>query len=628
MAIDYEEDVDLKSFVLIPNRSGVDTLDLRPHMVDNGGTLSHDLEQGGWEIEVTVLDPSGSIRRHPIFGKSGDEHLDAVDVQLDGVWFRLTEVDRNPDQTLTFRFMERAIDRIARQKKPIVTSRAKTTRRGFIVARAKRYVTWTYSPEINVKKDPLTPEEEEIANERDPDPELDDSGGKDLGTFESTAYGPPWGGIQGQGVTKGGTNLSGAPKKYIIAVDPTVLDMGKRYYVWPNPFDHKGSFLADDIGGAIKGKRIDFYDWRGRSTQNAWGRKNVRVSESANFASTDEDADPLVAQSYQFKVGEKQQDGTRMNWWESIQELSDTTRIRSFVDRDVFICMSETELARAKSVASLSDDNPEVNGMTWSFANGDEEKSMTVSLQCSRWAFPPGAAVVIHGEGKFDGRYIVVNKDRSLFAQDATITLRRPLKELPEPAHEVQAGGDDEFAEDAPDVEIDGDGTGLYPPLHGVTSTANGYNPPGHKGVDLICRGPNTIYAVCEAEVVDSRSGGWWGKGVTGDASRGDGVIRLKSLVDDGPLKKGTIIGYGHAEQPTVRVGERVKPGQVIGKAGFANAWHIHFFIGPPGSDARDGVVDPMPYYRAFERGTGKRSTPVQDRPPTTPGPNNQQRPN
>jgi 3D (Asp-Asp-Asp) domain-containing protein len=98
------------------------------------------------------------------------------------------------------------------------------------------------------------------------------------GGFVSTSYGPPWGGIQGTGVTRTGVNLKNSPHIYGIAVDPSVLSLGQKYKVWPNPFGYRGAFKAFDTGGAIKGNRIDFYDWRGRQAQLGWGRRDVTVA--------------------------------------------------------------------------------------------------------------------------------------------------------------------------------------------------------------------------------------------------------------------------------------------------------------------------------------------------------------
>lgn len=100
------------------------------------------------------------------------------------------------------------------------------------------------------------------------------------GRYGSTAYGPPWGGINGPGeAMSGGLILGGgAPHWYAIAVDPTAINHGTLVYVWPNPFGWRGPFLAADTGGAILGHRVDFYDWRGRTTQSRWGRRTVEVS--------------------------------------------------------------------------------------------------------------------------------------------------------------------------------------------------------------------------------------------------------------------------------------------------------------------------------------------------------------
>jgi 3D (Asp-Asp-Asp) domain-containing protein len=106
------------------------------------------------------------------------------------------------------------------------------------------------------------------------------------GAYVSTSYGPPWGGIQGEGnQTAGGLQLSkGAPAKYFIAVDPKLIGHATWVYIWPNPFEWRGPFLSADTGGAIDDRRIDFYDWRGRTAQYGWGRRTVQVS-----------ATPLVA---------------------------------------------------------------------------------------------------------------------------------------------------------------------------------------------------------------------------------------------------------------------------------------------------------------------------------------------
>lgn len=125
------------------------------------------------------------------------------------------------------------------------------------------------------------------------------------GQYVSTAYGPPWGGIQGNGnQTSGGLRIDGgSPHKYFIAVDPKRIGHGTWVYVWPNPFGWAGPFLAADTGGAIKDGRIDFYDWRGRATQYGWGRRVVQASPTPLGGAGAGDATPTAPVSGGLPLG-------------------------------------------------------------------------------------------------------------------------------------------------------------------------------------------------------------------------------------------------------------------------------------------------------------------------------------
>src|SRR3954468_7571009 len=66
----------------------------------------------------------------------------------------------------------------------------------------------------------------------------------------------------------------------MFAVDALLMRHGRLVYACPNPFGWRAPFLAADSGAAILGRRIDFYDWRGRLTQQRWGTRAVRVSSA------------------------------------------------------------------------------------------------------------------------------------------------------------------------------------------------------------------------------------------------------------------------------------------------------------------------------------------------------------
>jgi 3D (Asp-Asp-Asp) domain-containing protein len=110
------------------------------------------------------------------------------------------------------------------------------------------------------------------------------SGGT-AGSWLATAYGPPWGGIEGGGVAATGVDLTAGPPALEIAVDPRLIPLGSWVYVQPNPFGTRQPFYAGDTGSAIRGRRIDIYDWRGQASQRAWGERPVTVTPARGAGS-------------------------------------------------------------------------------------------------------------------------------------------------------------------------------------------------------------------------------------------------------------------------------------------------------------------------------------------------------
>jgi 3D (Asp-Asp-Asp) domain-containing protein len=126
----------------------------------------------------------------------------------------------------------------------------------------------------------LSPTTSQASCNAAPESTVNASGGG--GEWVATAYGPPWEGIQGDGITFTGINLQSSPHDYIIAVDPSVIHLGTYWHVVPNPWGKpKLTFLAADTGGEILGKHIDIYDWEGRAAQKGWGRRAVTLTPAA-----------------------------------------------------------------------------------------------------------------------------------------------------------------------------------------------------------------------------------------------------------------------------------------------------------------------------------------------------------
>lgn len=89
-------------------------------------------------------------------------------------------------------------------------------------------------------------------------------------TLEATAYTADCEGCSG--ITYTGIDLRNSPDKKVVAVDPNVIPLGSIVEV-----EGYGRAVAGDIGGAIKGNRIDLHV-ANKDEAFTFGRKNVQVN--------------------------------------------------------------------------------------------------------------------------------------------------------------------------------------------------------------------------------------------------------------------------------------------------------------------------------------------------------------
>ena len=88
-------------------------------------------------------------------------------------------------------------------------------------------------------------------------------------TVTATAYTASCDGCSG--VTATGIDLVANPNQKVVAVDPSVIPLGSK--VWVEGY---GEAIAGDVGGAIKGNKVDVFIPSYEDAMN-WGRKTVQV---------------------------------------------------------------------------------------------------------------------------------------------------------------------------------------------------------------------------------------------------------------------------------------------------------------------------------------------------------------
>lgn len=112
-------------------------------------------------------------------------------------------------------------------------------------------------------------EESTTSKSEEATPKEEKSEGKTI-SVEATAYTAKCDGCSG--VTYTGVDLNKDPNAKVIAVDPNVIPLGTEVYV-----EGYGNAIAADIGGAIKGDRIDIHVPSKQEAYN-WGRRTVNVT--------------------------------------------------------------------------------------------------------------------------------------------------------------------------------------------------------------------------------------------------------------------------------------------------------------------------------------------------------------
>jgi len=139
---------------------------------------------------------------------------------------------------------------------------------------------------------------------------------------------------------------------------------------------------------------------------------------------------------YQFRRGGT--DGTHEDSWACLQRLAEEVNWRCFVSAGAVFFISEPQLLSAKRKTLVSEQTLGVSGVDFEIDNGKVRSEVTVTARSRRWGTPPGAIVDLSGVGPADGLWLVSDVRRSLFDPEATITLKRATKKLPEPAPETR----------------------------------------------------------------------------------------------------------------------------------------------------------------------------------------------
>ncbi len=102
---------------------------------------------------------------------------------------------------------------------------------------------------------------------------------------------------------------------------------------------------------------------------------------------------------------------------------------------------AEPDLLAAMQRFAISDSSPGIEDTSFDYDVGKPVNEIVVQARAKLWTAPPGTCGVVSRHGPADGRYIVASISAPLSSENSLceITLKRPTKQLPEPAPKTRS---------------------------------------------------------------------------------------------------------------------------------------------------------------------------------------------
>lgn len=124
------------------------------------------------------------------------------------------------------------------------------------------------------------------------------------------------------------------------------------------------------------------------------------------------------------------------NSWQCILRLAEEVQWRAFFVGGVFYYMSEGRLFSQRPMLTIDHDTVGVEGISGQYANNTKVATVTIKARLGKWQVPQGSVVVLKNMGPYNGRWLVGSLRRSYFDSLAEVSLIKPRPKLPEPAQD------------------------------------------------------------------------------------------------------------------------------------------------------------------------------------------------
>lgn len=450
------QSVDLSTFLLDVAKSKSLDFDIATNI------MSADIERtmdGASTLTVAIKDVDNILMESGFFGDGTEDTFQAIDVNIDGLWFRLVQVQKQ-GTVINLTFEDRIVAYMRLHKKHRKISRNKATRAEFarmLVREIKATDIVFVSPSLH-KKQPIAKIKDEVDRQAKKEHGLVATVDLNVKSAKATKHQLKL----GEAVLDAGSAM-GANRKCMMAAMVTIIQESTITTTATNG-EHVGLFQqeASAFYGSEAQRRDPTHSANKFFSQIIAADKahpGVTVAQLAElvqrsgqpenyaqwtsqarkwvdeYGASDSVSQSSYIKSYEFHRGPP--DGPKNeNTWDCLQRLASEVRWRRFVVGNMVYFIDDHDLMLQKPRVELEETDEGINTIDFDMDQGKSVNEATVECRAERWLAPPGSVIKVKNQGPASGRWLVWTIKRSLFSTTATITLRQPESQKKEPAPE------------------------------------------------------------------------------------------------------------------------------------------------------------------------------------------------
>jgi hypothetical protein len=170
--------------------------------------------------------------------------------------------------------------------------------------------------------------------------------------------------------------------------------------------------------------------------------------------------------------------------WTAAGRLAEEVARRRFISDGLFVYASDADLLALRARARLSPSHPAVVGLDYDLDYGKTVREASLEVLAADWRVPVGEPVMLEDAGPAAGKWLVWSVADALGSLTATVTLRQPQEDKPEPRSETAQRGDSTDSDADSDAES-GSAERLYAEAKRISDAGGPYVYGGGHGPKL-----------------------------------------------------------------------------------------------------------------------------------------------